>query len=119
MMTCLRERPGTGPIPVVDQESVEGGLLNVAGSLDRFVPGPGQLVTVVLDDALAAGDVTPGTEVLVDPAAPAVPGRPTLAKVTTPKGVTGWRAQAFDAEALSGRAVVGPIVAVRRGWVPA
>jgi hypothetical protein len=40
---------------------------------------------VVLDDALAARDVAPGIEVLVDPRAPAVPGRPALAAVAAPE----------------------------------
>jgi hypothetical protein len=85
---------------------------------NRFAPAPGQLVAVVLDDALAPWGVAPGTEVLVDPTGAAAPGRPALAQVPTAAGGTGWRAQAFDAEALAGLAGVGPIVAVRRGWAP-
>jgi hypothetical protein len=86
--------------------------------LDAFTPGPHQLVAV-LSAALPPWGLTAGQEVLVDPTVPAVPGRPVLAAVTTPGGGTAWRVDALDAAARGGLAVLGPIVAARRGWVPA
>jgi hypothetical protein len=106
------ERPGTGPVPAVCREVREGGVVNVVGTLDRFAPAPEQLVAVVLDDTLAHLDVAPGTELLVDPRAP-VSGRPVLVAVAGVPGGYGVRPAP-----VAGERVVGPVVAVRRGWAP-